>query len=290
MTNSVAPQLDTIVYGQGKCLIQLTKFDNVFKFVLLNVSGTSTLPMNISGQKLYLKFIQDNDQTVSIKNAISEEVFPEMGEVVFNVMKEDAVRILKIRNDKAFYIVSKQDDAAIETVIYRGMFEKFTEGVEVDEETVKPFELLLNEEQERIDKATEENEAKQIELDVLLENNQQLQENLVDEISTYKTRIEELERTANPDVEVTTSDIIDVKPEILPADADTAREIRQENMATSNAVRFIRPVSTKPQVISTDIATTKPLIAQPPPPLIGQVNPGTSTATKGTATQNTASK
>jgi len=285
MTNSVAPQLDTVIYGQGKCHIQLTKFDNVFKFVVLNIEGTSTLPMNLSGSKIFMKFVQDNDQDITIKQITSEDVQGNMGELVFNIMKEDAIKILKIKNDKSFYIVIKQDNSSMETVIYSGTFDKFVKGVEIDEETAKPLEIKLNEEQEKIDRLEEEYKEKLAELEVLLENNEQLRENLNEEIESYRRRLEPEISVVDDTIDVTGNlsdrearmDERETRPLIHPLIPEVVANSDINigtSIATTNPIRFITPVSVSAQ--------NKPdiFIAQPPPTV--------TTIATTTSTQNNA--
>ncbi len=239
MTNSAVKQMDTIIYGQGKCQINISKFDNVIKFVLLNIEGTSTLPINITGQNLYIKFIQDNNQEISIKNVFSSEIYPDMGEVVFNIMKEDSNKILKIQNDKNYYIVSRQDNSAIETVIYQGTFAQIYNTNTVDENTVQPFTLYLNKEQARIDKETEELKKLQDELEILIKNNKALQENLNTQLNKLKTEEPE-------------------KPYIHPKNPNISSELKDNTVVSNtNVLRSIPPVSTKIQTQITNTLSEK---------------------------------
>jgi hypothetical protein len=158
LENSVTSTFNDVIFGQGKCVLQLTPFDNVFKFKVLNIVKTEVLPMNISNYTIYLNFIMDNKQTISISSTKSDEVNGSNGEIMFTISKEDSEKILNIKSNNAFYIVNKSNESDYETVIYKGKFELFTEGNSYDKEFMKPIELLLAEYKQKMDSLIKENE------------------------------------------------------------------------------------------------------------------------------------
>jgi hypothetical protein len=238
MNDSIAKQMNDVIYGQGKCVIQLTNFDNVISFYVQNVTKTGILPMNLSGTNVYLKFILDNTQVISISPTISEDNHPQNGELVFQILKEDVLKILKNKIDNNFYLISKQDDASLETVIYKGRFEKFTEGRDLDKEMVKPLTIKLQEEQTKIDNLLAENTALRDSLSAEIANYQRLNAELLKKIAEYNTLIEN-NKNDLPTGTITTQPTQATIPPVSKS-GDYASII--------NPVKFIVPVSIQGQL------------------------------------------
>jgi len=177
MINSTVNSVDPIIYGQGKCTIQLNRFDNIIKFVFLQIKNSTTEYLNISGINLFINFIQDNDQVISIPQTIPTEnndysVDQSQGETLFCISRQDASKILKIKNNTEFCIVEKQAPSAPETILYRGTFVSTVPNIEMNEEEVRPFMLYFNERWEELLRREEEANTKKEEYENLIgENN-----------------------------------------------------------------------------------------------------------------------
>lgn len=117
-TEKIDASPDSTFYGQAQLRIYLSKFDNVIKFKLVKHVNTTYIPVNVSSYNLYMNFILDNGQTLSIP---IEKTNQEAGEFKVLVKRDDAQKILKQKNDHNFYIVSKTGTTSIETVIYTGI-------------------------------------------------------------------------------------------------------------------------------------------------------------------------
>ena len=192
MSNSEALEIDTVLYGQGKCVIQLTKFDNIIKFIINEIEKDTIVPINLTRKQIYLKFVEDNNQTIKVESVKNEEVHPESGEIVFNLLKEQASKVLNIQEDKNFYLVNKGDDSDLETVIYIGRFEKFTEGYEIDKEFAKPINLKLNQFKTRMNNEVDEQIQLRKELEEEVKANNVLKEQLKRKITDYEDKVKEL--------------------------------------------------------------------------------------------------
>lgn len=115
----------TIFYGQGELLLYLTKFDNVVNIKVVKISQGAYVPVNLSQLEIYMNFIYDNEQTVSVQGDITSA---ESGEVSFTIKRDVALQILKQKKDDNFYIVVKSGTSSLETVLYTGKYKNLTNG------------------------------------------------------------------------------------------------------------------------------------------------------------------
>lgn len=109
----------TVFYGQGELTIYLSKFDNVIKFKLVKLSQGEYIPIDITNCNIYMNFILDNEQTISIA---AEKPQPEKGEGLVKIPRATAQRLLKQKKDTSFYIVGQYGDESLETLIYTGKY------------------------------------------------------------------------------------------------------------------------------------------------------------------------
>lgn len=109
----------TIFYGQNELTIYLSKFDNILNVKVVKLSQREYIPINISQLELYINFIYDNDQTISIKGEILNA---ESGEISFTIKRDIAIQILKQIKDTHFYIVTKAGSSSLETLFYTGRY------------------------------------------------------------------------------------------------------------------------------------------------------------------------
>jgi hypothetical protein len=106
-------------YGQAQLVIYLTKFDNVFKFKLVKHQGNSYIPLNISTFNMYMNFILDNGQTLSLT---LDKTSPATGEFMVTIKSDSAQKLLKQKGDTNFYIISTTGTSSTQTVVYTGSY------------------------------------------------------------------------------------------------------------------------------------------------------------------------
>lgn len=121
LTSDTAPAVTT-VFGQHQCTIQLSPFDNYFKFTVLQTQNGSPVPLNLgTSASYYLTFI-DNSGNKSRYQSISDPVYGNqtVGNLLFMIQSTAATSILN-NNAQEFWITSIYPSGA-ETVLYQGLF------------------------------------------------------------------------------------------------------------------------------------------------------------------------
>lgn len=98
-----------IYYGKGKSEIDISPFDNYFKFtVILGSTGTTPKAMNFdTGGTYYIQFIDNNGKKLSIPNISNSNIAnPAKGELAFKIDETFSTKILQF-TDRTFYITNR---------------------------------------------------------------------------------------------------------------------------------------------------------------------------------------
>ena len=114
----------TIVYGQGEANINITPFDNFYRFTVMQTDGTQPPhPVDLGmNAKFYLVFIGDSGNKTRILAQVDALGDPAKGQLLFKLSEADASDILTF-TDREFWIVSRFADG-VETSMYQGTFNK----------------------------------------------------------------------------------------------------------------------------------------------------------------------
>jgi len=126
--------LSAAIYGQGKGILFLNPFDNVIRFKILKESkdNKEMLPLNLINAKVFLVFMKNDETKIRIPSDTITEVLPKNGEFQFSVDSKLSTTLLKSKNSD-FFIVTKDDELANETLIYQGTYSDF-----------KNYDLIMN--------------------------------------------------------------------------------------------------------------------------------------------------
>lgn len=112
----------TVVWGQGQATIQLTPFDNYFKFKIIKTDSGQPVPVDLgTSADFYISFIDDSGTKVRF-NSIADPIYGDhsKGDLLFKIPGDQATKIL-LQSQQEFWITSKFTDGS-ETVLYQGKF------------------------------------------------------------------------------------------------------------------------------------------------------------------------
>lgn len=116
-----------LIFRQGLLRVLITPFDNMFKFQVFTTKDNVSIPYDLTfAASFNLVFVNNNDKKVTFPN-LQDSQYENLknGEIVFNVPKDDSVKILKFTN-KMFYLTSISPDKK-ETMMYTGFWNKVEE-------------------------------------------------------------------------------------------------------------------------------------------------------------------
>ena len=116
---------------QGDGVIRISPFDDYFLFTLFNEINSENVPIDLTNVgTLYMVFIGQNDE-IRIPNYTNvQDIDMSSGQVLFRISKENSKKILALDN-RNFYIstiMSDDDGASDESVVYTGTFLSFEDG------------------------------------------------------------------------------------------------------------------------------------------------------------------
>lgn len=124
-------------FGQAQLTIYISKFDNIFKFRIFELSGDINdsrefTSYNVSDKNLSMRFILDNGSVKEYPITISGE---NSGEVTCFIDKNAAALLLNQKDDRNFYIIltkkNGENTAVIyDTVLYSGKYKDLSEKSE----------------------------------------------------------------------------------------------------------------------------------------------------------------
>lgn len=108
-----------VAFGQGKLPIILDPFDNVFKFKVYLLSGTSTIAMDLNLNSKFNLVFNSSQNPLSFTNA-NDPTKENLGsgEITFTVPADSSSTILK-STDRSFYITTTASDGT-QTALYQG--------------------------------------------------------------------------------------------------------------------------------------------------------------------------
>lgn len=131
---------------QGDGVLKIAPFDNYYLITIYSELEKEDIPVDLTNMgDLYINF-QDDKNEISIKNFTeTKDIQPENGQVLFRITKENAIKILGLKNN-VFYITSYMDgehNGSDETVIYSGKVYEYNKGSVLSLEDEIEFWKLL---------------------------------------------------------------------------------------------------------------------------------------------------
>lgn len=108
-----------VAFGQGKLPIILDPFDNVFKFKIYTMTGTTTVALDLNTNSTYLMVFNPSQNPVSFGN-VNDPTKENLGvgEITFVIPGDSAINILK-STDTSFYLTVTAADGT-QTSMYQG--------------------------------------------------------------------------------------------------------------------------------------------------------------------------
>jgi len=155
------------IFAQGYAIIRISPFGDYYMFTIYREIDGQNIPMDLTTLgTLYLNFYDESEE-ISVKSYRNTEgVDSTQGEVMFKVNKTQSKKILGFKNN-TFYITNRMElgeDASDESVIYSGIFYKFSEADEnALKEEFEKYKLKTQEiialQNDEIENLQEENDA-----------------------------------------------------------------------------------------------------------------------------------
>lgn len=124
--NNVVVKSASDLDNSSDVLIQITPFDNMFKFNLSQLQ-TPTDPSTARVMELdnisayFMVFVKNDGSRIYIKEFLTSSFLKSNGELGFRLTQQQASDIRNITNNNVFYMITKNPDG-IETTIFSGAF------------------------------------------------------------------------------------------------------------------------------------------------------------------------
>lgn len=124
--NDIVVKSDSDLDNSSAVLIQVTPFDNFFKFNLSKLQTPGDLSSGVileldNVSDYFMVFIKNDQTKVYIKEFLSDNFNKSNGELGFRLTKQQTDDVRNISNNNEFYVISKNPDG-IETSIFSGNF------------------------------------------------------------------------------------------------------------------------------------------------------------------------